>query len=167
MRQFLNQYITVLLWEPQHGRCSRECPATIFIAQLHEESNTSHTRQELLSLMANRQEWDRLIKLVRVHLKYMKNGVINTAVECPCHFIVTKRGTCNIHIVTGKGHKKTKQCLLSKSKQEALYLNFEELPKANPESYHFLSCTHNEASTPNQDITKANWDTIHPHVKCT
>ena len=106
--------------------------------------------------MANRQEWDRLIKLVRVHLKYMKNGVINTAVECPCHFIVTKRGTCNIHIVTGKGHKKTKQCLLSKSKQEALYLSFEELLKANPEHYHFLSCTHNEASTPNQDITKAN-----------
>lgn len=69
------------------------------------------------------------------------------------HFIVTKRGTCNIHIVTGKGHKKTKKCLLSKSKQEALYLNFEELPKANPESYHFLSCTHNEASTPNQDKT--------------
>ena len=114
--------------------------------------------------MANRQEWDRLIKLVRVHLKYMKNGVSNTAVECPWHFIIPKRGTCNIHIVTGKGHKKTKQCLLSKSKQEALYLNFEELPKANPESYHFLSCTHNEASTPNQDITMKQIETQYTYV---
>ena len=66
--------------------------------------------------MANRQEWDRLIKLVRVHLKYMKNGVINTAVECPCHFIVTKRGACNIHIVTGKGHKKTIKAMSTEQK---------------------------------------------------
>ena len=167
MRQFLNQLLYFFgnqNMEDAQGSAQQQSSLPSYTKRV---TPLSLTRQELPSLMSNRQEWDRLIKLVWVHLKYMKNGVINTAVECPCHFIVTKRGACTIHFVTGKGHKKTKQCLLSKSKQEALYLNFEELPKANPESYHFLSCTHNEASTPNQDITKANWDTIHLHVKCT
>ena len=57
----------LLLWDPKHGRRSRGRPATTFIDQL--ESGTCLSRQDLAPVMANRQEWDRLIKSVRVHPK--------------------------------------------------------------------------------------------------
>ena len=65
MRQFLNQLLYIF------GNQNMEDAQGS--AQQHEESNASLTRQELSSLIANRQEWDRLVKLVRVYLKYMKN----------------------------------------------------------------------------------------------
>ena len=57
----------LLLWDPKHGRRSRGRPATTFMDQL--ESGTGLSRQDLASVMANRGEWDRLIKSVRVHPK--------------------------------------------------------------------------------------------------
>ena len=57
----------LLLWDPKRGSRSRERPATIFIDQL--ESDTGLSRQDLTSVMANRREWDRLIKSLRVRPK--------------------------------------------------------------------------------------------------
>ena len=57
----------LLLWDPKHGRRSRGRTATTFINQL--ESGTGLSRQDLAPVMANRREWDRLIKSVRVRPK--------------------------------------------------------------------------------------------------
>ena len=57
----------LLLWDPKRGSRSRERPATIFIDQL--ESDTGLSRQDLASVMANRREWDRIIKSPRVRSK--------------------------------------------------------------------------------------------------
>ena len=57
----------LLLWDPKHGRRSRGRTATTFIDQL--ESGTGLSRQDLAPVMANRREWDRLIKSVRVRPK--------------------------------------------------------------------------------------------------
>ena len=52
----------LLLWDPKHDRCSRGRPATTFIDQLDED--TSLFRLELPAVMADRGEWDKLIKSV-------------------------------------------------------------------------------------------------------
>ena len=57
----------LLLWDPKRGSLSRERPATIFIDQL--ESDTGLLRQDLASVMANRREWGRLKKSLRVRPK--------------------------------------------------------------------------------------------------
>ena len=57
----------LLLWDPKHGRRSRVRPATTVIDQL--ESGTGLSRQDLAPVMANRREWDRLIKSAWVHPK--------------------------------------------------------------------------------------------------
>jgi len=57
----------LLLWDPKHGRRSRGRPATTFTDQL--ESGIGLSRLDLAPVMANRREWDRLIKSVRVHPK--------------------------------------------------------------------------------------------------
>ena len=70
----------LLLCDPKHGRRSRGRPATTFIDQL--ESDTGLSRQDLAPVMANRREWDRLIKLVRVRPKYIdrfNSNVTNTS----------------------------------------------------------------------------------------
>ena len=45
------------IWEPKHCRRSRGRRATTFIDQL--ETDTSLSRQDLASVIANRQEWER------------------------------------------------------------------------------------------------------------
>ena len=57
----------LLLWDPKHGRRSRGRPATTVIDQL--ESGTGLSRQDLAPVMANRREWERLIKSAWVHPK--------------------------------------------------------------------------------------------------
>ena len=60
-------YSQLILWGPKYGRRPRGRTATTSIDQL--QSDSSLSRQDLASVMANRQEWDRLIKSVRVHPK--------------------------------------------------------------------------------------------------
>ena len=60
----------LLLWEPKHGRHSKGAPSNNqqhLLTNL--ESDTSLLRQDRASVMANRREWERFIKSVRVHLK--------------------------------------------------------------------------------------------------
>ena len=60
----------LLLWEPKHGRHSKAAPSNNqqhLLTNL--ESDTSLSRQDLASVMANRPEWARFIKSVRVHPK--------------------------------------------------------------------------------------------------
>ena len=57
----------LLLWDPMHSRCSRGHPATAFVDQLEED--TGLFRQDLPAIMADKGEWDKLIKLVQVHPK--------------------------------------------------------------------------------------------------
>ena len=57
----------LLLWDPKRGSRLRERPATIFIDHL--ESDTGLSREDLASVMANRWEWDRIVKLPRVRSK--------------------------------------------------------------------------------------------------
>ena len=60
----------LLLWEPKHGRHSKGAPTNNKQRLLTNlESDTSLSRQDLAPVMANRQEWDRFIKSVRVHPK--------------------------------------------------------------------------------------------------
>ena len=67
MRLFPDYFFNQFNWEPKHGKRSGGRQATTFIDQL--ESDTGLSRQDLASVMANRREWDRLIKPVRVHPK--------------------------------------------------------------------------------------------------
>ena len=59
------------IWDPKHGRRSRGRvwgrSATTFIDQLENDNGLS--RQDLASVMANKLEWDRLIKSVLVRPK--------------------------------------------------------------------------------------------------
>lgn len=60
----------LLLWGPKHGRHSKGAPSDNqqhLLTNL--ESDTSLLRQDRASVMANRREWERFIKSVRVHLK--------------------------------------------------------------------------------------------------
>ena len=53
----------VLLWQPKHGKRSRGAPATTYIKQLCQDVGC--TKEDLPTLMGNREEWRELVNEVR------------------------------------------------------------------------------------------------------